>query len=149
MILLDAVVGLVMHQDRHIEAPAHGLASVVKLAAKPPARFRAFARCVESRESHGNPRAVNDSGHAGLYQFSRDWTHALPYVIARGLKAHGMPAHRARTVRLSLTGTRIERYPAVLQRVAFAQVLREGGVAAAMRHWHLSGSPCNALAVTR
>lgn len=146
---VGAAVEVLHHTDRKPSPSRAAVSRIVELSTLAPAGFRAFQQCVEQRESHGNPTVVNSSGHAGLYQFARDWTHSLPYIVARGLKANGMPTAQARTIRLSLTGKRVEQYPAAYQRVAFAQVLREGGVAAAMRHWRLAGSPCNALAGAR
>jgi hypothetical protein len=135
--------------DDRAPHPSRAAASrIVATAALAPSRWRAFQRCVEHRESNNQPGVVNSSGHAGLYQFSRAWTHSLPYIIARGLKAHGMTTRQARSIRISLAGKRIEQYPAIYQRVAFAQVIAEGGRDAAMRHWHLSGSPCNGLAAS-
>ena len=151
--ILDTVAGALIehlaHTDRQPSPSRAAVSRIVEAATLAPAGFRAFQACVEERESHGSPTVVNASGHAGLYQFSRSWTHALPYLVSRGLRAHGMSKGEARTIRLLLVGKRIEQYPARYQRVAFAQVLREGGVAAAMRHWHLAGSPCNALAGAR
>jgi hypothetical protein len=142
------VLGLLATGPDDREPAPSRAAAATAAASVVPGRWQAFARCVERRESNNQPHVVNSSGHAGLYQFSRAWTHSLPYIIARGLKAHGMTARQARSIRISLAGKRIEQYPAIYQRVAFAQVLAEGGRAAAMRHWHLSGSPCNALAAS-
>lgn len=146
--LIHAAVEVAAQHDREPAPSRAAISRIVQAASLAPTRWRAFQACVEQRESNGSPTAVNASGHAGLYQFSRAWTGALPHVVARGLKAHGMSTGAVRTIRLSLTGDRIETYPARYQRVAFAQVLREGGTAAALRHWGLAGSSCNAL-VTR
>lgn len=115
-------------------------------AATLPTRWRAFGACVENRESHGNPRAINGSGHMGLFQFSQSWRRGLPYVVQRALVTAGLPVDDARTVRRLLARKPINHWPAVYQRIGFARVLVEGGHAAAMRHWHLAGSACNALA---
>ena len=118
---------------------------VVAAAAVLPERWRAFGACVEARESHSNPRAVNaSSGAAGIFQLMPNWRHGAPYVLARALKAHGASAAYARSVRLSLP-ERIERWPERYQRAVFAQVLAEGGRAAALRHWGLAGSRCDGL----
>ena len=145
--ILDALVAAAItlpDPDRHHSPSRAAVSRIVEAASLPPAGWGAFAACVEERESHGNPRALNASGHAGLVQWSRDWSRGLPYVVARGLVAHGMPRGYARTIRLSLPH-RIEAWPAVLQRVAFSRVLVEGGRSAAMRHWSLAGSRCNGL----
>jgi len=115
-------------------------------AAIPPAGWVDFAACVEDRESHGIPTVVNGSGHAGLFQFSRNWAHGLPYVVQRALVAAGMPVKEARAIRKTLAAKPIHRWPAIYQRIGFAQVIREGGRAAAFRHWGLNGSRCNGLA---
>jgi len=117
---------------------------VVGAASVLPGRWGAFQRCVEHRESKGSPTVVNASGHAGIYQFAIGWRHGLPYIVQRGLVAHGMTRRDARTIRLALP-TRIEQWPAKYQRVGFAQVIREGGRAAALRHWGLAGSVCQGL----
>lgn len=119
---------------------------IVSLAGNLTGHWGAFQRCVAHRESKGSPTVVNSSGHAGIYQFSIRWRHGLPYVVQRGLIHAGMPSRDARAIRLSLP-SRIERWPARFQHVGFAQVIREGGQAAAMRHWGLAGSACNGLAV--
>jgi hypothetical protein len=121
------------------------VARVVDAASILVGRWGAFQRCVERRESNGRPHVVNSSGHAGLYQFSTSWRHGLPYVVQRALVRAGLPTREARAIRLSLPH-RIERWPARMQRVGFAGVIHEGGTGAALRHWSLAGSPCNALA---
>ena len=116
--------------------------STVARAARPPRGWDAFATCVLRRESHGNPRAGNaSSGAAGLVQFLPAWRHGLPFMVADRLVHFGMPRPLARTIRLTLP-TRIERWPARLQLVGFAEVLDRGGWA----HWALAGSRCDGLA---
>ena len=120
---------------------------IVAAASIVPARWQAFAACVERRESGGNSRAVNrSSGAAGLYQFMPAWRRGLPYVVGRGLVRAGMTPGAARAVRLSLPH-RIEAWPARFQRVAFAQIIHEGGRTAALRHWH-GGRGCDGLAAS-
>lgn len=128
---------------------ATALRSVVAAAAVMPARWQPFADCVIERESGGSPTILNaaGSGAAGLAQWMPAWRSGLPYVLARALKAHGATPRQARTVRLSLPH-RIEQWPERYQRAAFAQILVEGGRAAAMRHWFLAGSRCNRLAAS-
>lgn len=160
--MIDTALGAlieVMHSAQAQAERAHQAAmasneKIIEAAARVPARWRAFAACVEPRESGGNPRAVNESsGAAGLFQFMPGWRGGpepeydggLPYVVARALKFAGMAPDDARAIRLKIQNKPIHRYPEMLQRAGFAQVLREGGRAAAMRHWWLDGSRCNAL----
>jgi len=126
--------------------PSRGQVSrVVARAGLLTGHWGAFQRCVAHRESKGSPTVVNSSGHAGVYQFSIRWRHGLPFVVQRGLVHAGMSNRQARAIRLSLP-SRIERWPARFQHVGFAQVIREGGRDAAMRHWGLNGSRCQGLA---
>ena len=149
--MIDAIVGAIIEVPPQVETPSVPAVvdtrELIAEAATPPPGWADFAKCVEDRESHGQPGAVNSSGHAGLFQFSVEWRHGLPYLVQRGLVAHGMPAREARRIRLNLP-TLIEKWPAQLQRVGFARVLVEGGRDAAMRHWHLAGSRCNGLAAS-
>jgi hypothetical protein len=123
--------------------PSRAAASrIVATAALAPSRWRAFQRCVEHRESNNQPGVVNSSGHAGLYQFSRQWAHGLPYMVAKRLRANGMSPHAARTVRIQLQHLPIQRWSAQMQRVAFSAVIATPG---GDRHWALAGSSCEAL----
>ena len=82
------------------------------------------------------------SGAAGLFQFMPAWRSSLPYIVAERLKQHGLPKPQAKQVRLYLTKLgRVEKYPALYQRVAFAEVIEDGG----WRHWTLGGSRCQGL----
>lgn len=116
--------------------------AVVRRAAAVPARWRPFAACVEARESGGQPDAVNASGAAGLFQFMPAWRASLPYVISERLGQFGAPASVRKAVRTHLFRLhRIEDYPAVYQRVGFAEVLDDG----LWHHWSLPGSRCQSL----
>lgn len=121
---------------------------IVEAASIVPARWRPFAACVEHRESHGNPRVINASGHMGLFQFSRAWMPGLSWVVYRTLVAAGMPRPEARVIQQTLAAKPIHHWPPVFQRIGFIGVVTEGGQAAAMRHWGLAGSACNGMAVS-
>lgn len=121
------------------------LDQIVQAAAVPPKGYGAFAKCVEHRESRGDHTAVSSGGYAGLYQWSPAFQHGLPYIVRRGLVEHGYPSTAATATRVWLSRTPIRLWPAVYQRIGFGQVLREGGNAAALRHWGLSGSKCDRM----
>lgn len=130
--------------DRSPRPSRAQLRTVAAAAAVLPARWAAFGRCVETRESHSNPRAVNpSSGAAGVFQFMPAWRRGLPFIVARGLKRVGATPAHARWVREHLP-YRIEEWPEMYQRVGFAQVIHEGGASAAFRHWQ-GGGGCNSL----
>lgn len=116
-------------------------ASVIRSASLVPPRWRPFAECVVARESHGNPRAVNASGAAGIAQWMPAWRTGLPYVVRRSLVHHGMPRPAADAVRAYLARLPIQQWPAPYQWTALAQNLAEGQ----WQHWQLAGSPCNGL----
>lgn len=139
--------GGVLPDDRawSVQRPTRGAhATAMRQAASPPRGWAAFAACVEHRESKGHAGILNHegSGAAGLFQFMPDWRHGAPYIVRERLIQFGAPAGVARQVRLYLTSLRrIERWPALYQRIAFAEVLEDGG----WRHWSLRGSRCNTL----
>jgi len=139
--------GGVLPSDRawSVERPSRGAqAGVVRAAATPPRGWAAFAACVEHRESKGHPGILNHegSGAAGLFQFMPDWRHGAPFIVRERLIQFGLPKPIARQVRIHLTRlSRIERWPALYQRIAFAEVIEDGG----WRHWSLRGSHCNTL----
>ena len=145
MIGIDALVGVLLHlaPAERDPSPSRSAASrIVSTAALAPARWRPFQRCVEQRESNGIPTVVNSSGHAGLYQFSRAWSHGLPYMVADRLRNHGLSRGAAAAIRRDLSATPIQRWSATLQRVAFAAAISVPGND---RHWALAGSSCEAL----
>jgi hypothetical protein len=116
----------------------------VRTASLPPRSWAGFAACVEDRESGGNPTILNrqGSGAAGLFQFMPAWRHGAPYIVRERLLQFGATKRQAKAVREYLTGLgRIERWPALYQRIAFAEVLEDG----LWKHWHLAGSRCNSL----
>ena len=124
-------------------------------AAVIPADQQAYAHCVSQRESHGNYRAINrdeqgrkqPSSARGRWQFIQsDWGHGLPYMVAERLREFGAGARAARAVRIELQQMTIDRWPAVLQDVAFMAVLNARGKWSGTKHWHLKGSRCNSLA---
>lgn len=121
-------------------------ASSIRRAATPPRTWQPFMECVIARESGGNPAAVNASSNAaGLAQWLPAWESGLPFVVRRGLVQAGVPPKVATSVRRELSSRPIHRWPALYQRVGMAQVLREGGRDAALRHWSLPGSRCEGL----
>jgi hypothetical protein len=117
---------------------------VTSAASLPPRGWAAFARCVEHRESKGHAGVVNHgSGAAGLFQFMPAWRHGLPYMVAHRLHAHGMSKGAAAAVRRDLASKPINHWPAIYQRVGFAEVIATGG----WRAW-TGGHGCNALAAS-
>lgn len=144
--MLDVLTGALVEVLHQADAkPTKPSISVVQeRAATLPSKWRAFARCVSHRESHGNPKAVNrSSGAAGIYQWMPSWRHGIRYIVARGLKTNGSTAKYARDVRERLP-YRIEKWSAKWQQIAFVQIINEGGRSAAFRHWS-GGHGCNAL----
>lgn len=118
-------------------------AGPIRAASLPAPRWRAFAACVEQRESHGNPTSVNkQSGAAGLHQWLPDWQRGLAWNVRGRLIDYGVPRPAANAIRAHLAATPIHRWPALYQRVGFAdQLSRPGG----WRHWSLRGSRCEGL----
>ena len=95
-------------------------------------------RCIIWRESRGNYRARNSSGHAGAYQFNdRAWRVSLTHMLIR--------EHRERSTEIiNLRRVPINHWPRYWQDAAFFTAWRDS---AGAKHWHLDGSRCNALAV--
>jgi hypothetical protein len=87
--------------------------------------------------------AVNrGSGAAGLFQFMPAWRHGLPYIVAERIQKFGATKRQADTLRAFLWDIKkIEKYPAMYQRIAFAEVISDG----AWHHWTLRGSSCQKL----
>lgn len=148
MILTAAALALALAPalpaDDRAPRPSRATAGIARQAATPPPAWTAFATCVERRESKGHAGIVNpDSGAAGLFQFhpEKDWRHGLPYMVADRLVAHGLPRPAARALRITLQGLPIHDWPAIWQRIGFAEVIARGG----WRHWALPGSTCNQL----
>lgn len=155
--ILDAIVALALHAAPEPDAPtttaAHSRewavnrptrgahARTVSLAATVPHGWERFARCVENRESHGNPTVLNHegSGAAGLFQLMPPWRHGGPYNARERLIRFGMPKPQAKAVRVYLSSRPIHRWPAIYQRVVFAEALDDG------LWWHWSGHTCNGL----
>lgn len=141
--MIDAIaLSLALHVNQAERPSQPSKAAIINDAAVPPARWRLFAKCVEHRESNGRPDVINSSGHMGLYQFSREWAHGLPFMVAERLREHGMSLATARALRKHLSTTSIHHWPAQLQRVGFAAVISVPGND---RHWALAGSSCEAL----
>jgi len=70
------------------------------------------------------------------------WRHGGPYNVRERLLQFGATRTQAKAVRVYLTGLgRIEKWPALYQRIAFAEALDDG----IWHHWSLTGSRCNAL----
>lgn len=113
----------------------------IEAAAVIPPSLVAYEECVAHRESHRNPRAVNATGHAGIYQFAPAWRHGLPYMVRDRLVRFGMSATAARKVRITLSGLPIQKWPSTHQRIGFLEVVHRGG----FEHWYIPGSRCNGL----
>jgi len=143
-LIASAVLMLPAETDRGwaVERPSRSV-SVVRNAARPPRGWRAFADCVEQRESGGSPTAVNkSSGAAGLFQLMPAWRSGAPYIVRERLLQFGATRAQAKAVRIYLSSLgRIEKWPALYQRIAFAEVVEDG----LWHHWALSGSRCQAL----
>lgn len=155
--ILDALVGLALQAEPSPDAPtttaAHSRewavnrpnrgthSRVVAAASRVPHGWERFARCVEDRESHGNPTVLNHegSGAAGLFQLMPPWRHGGPYNVRERLVRFGMPKPAAREVRVWLSAHPIHRWPAPYQRIVFAEALDDG----LWHHW--SGHTCNGL----
>lgn len=144
--MLDTIIGAAVEvasptADLNVAKPAQS--ALMRRAARVPAGWGAFARCVEHRESRGQADNVNSSsGAAGLHQWMPAWRDSLPYVISERLGQFGAPAKVRQAVRTYLFRLHyIHRYPATYQRIAFAEALDDG----IWRHWYLAGSRCNGL----
>lgn len=142
--LLGAALELAHDPDRElvVERPSRSV-SVVRNAAVPPRGWHAFAECVEQRESGGSPTAVNkSSGAAGLFQLMPAWRNGAPYIVRERLLQFGATRAQAKAVRIYLSGLgRIEKWPALYQRMVFAEVVEDG----LWNHWTLPGSRCQGL----
>lgn len=126
-----------------VQRPSRSVAAI-RSAATVPAGWQAFAACVEERESGGNPTVLNHagSGAAGLFQFMPGWRHGAPYIVRERLLQFGASKAQVKAVREYLTRLgRIEKYPALYQRILFAEVLDDG----LWKHWSLPGSRCQSL----
>jgi hypothetical protein len=128
-------------RELHLARPSRSVSSI-REAIVPPRGFAAFAACVEKRESGGNPNVLNHggSGAQGLFQFMPSWNHGGPYMVKDRLEDHGMSHRQARAVRIFLSARPIVRWPALYQRILFAEAVDRGG---ALKHW--SGHTCNVL----
>jgi len=149
--MLDTMIGAavevvaVTDRDRELAVarPSRSV-SAVREAARVPARWSAWERCVALRESHRNPKARNPRSSAqGTYQFlDRLWRDSLAAQVAARLRDNGLPRKTARAVDNHLASIEIARWPAVYQTIGFLEVNARGGA----YHWRLSGSRCNHLA---
>lgn len=121
----------------------------VNAASTIPASQQAFASCVSHRESRGSYTSKGDHSSArGRWQFlDRQWrvNGGLTWMVAARLRAFGMPAAQARTIRLQLQAKPIDRWAPAYQDTAFIAVLNAHGAWSGWRHWHLPGSRCNRL----
>jgi len=142
--LMAAVIAFTPNAAAHTEVHPVTPASATTIA---PSAYRGkwftgaaekARRCIIWRESHGNYRARNSSGHAGAYQFNdRAWRVSLTYMLIR--------EHRAKRAEvIALRRTPINHWPRYWQDAAFFTAWRDG---AGAKHWHLDGSRCNTLAV--
>lgn len=141
--LVEAVATADDRREWAVNRPNRSVSSL-RDAALPPRGWEAFADCVEQRESGGSPTAVNSSsGAAGLFQLMPAWRSGAPYIVRERLLQFGVGKQQAKAVRVYLTGLgRIEKWPALYQRVVFAEVIEDG----LWHHWTLPGSRCQGLA---
>ena len=141
-LILTAALYAPADSDREWAAnrPSRGAHTRVAVdASRVPDGWLEFAKCVERRESGGNPDAVNpSSGAAGLYQFLPAWRSGLPYMVRDRLVRFGMPKSVARQIRMDLSAAPIEDWHPIWQRIGFAEVIARGGD----EHWYLAGSTC-------
>lgn len=137
---LFLATALALHHGERPEAKPTQKA-IIADAAQAPSRWRPFQKCVEHRESNNQPHVINSSGHMGLYQFSRQWQHGLPFMVAERLRQHGMSLADAKAIRRHLSATPIHHWAANLQRVGFAAAISVPGNSV---HWALAGSSCEA-----
>ena len=137
-------VARVADSDREwaVQRPSRSVAAV-RESALPPRGWEAFAECVEQRESGGSPTIVNkSSGAAGLFQLMPAWRSGAPYIVRERLLQFGASKKQAKAVRVYLSGLgRIEKWPALYQRIVFAEVVEDG----LWHHWTLPGSRCQGL----
>ena len=146
--MIDTLIGAAVelahdpYRELVVERPSRSV-SVVRNAAVPPRGWHAFAECVEQRESGGSPTAVNkSSGAAGLFQLMPAWRNGAPYIVRERLLQFGATRAQAKAVRIYLSGLgRIEKWPALYQRMVFAEVIEDG----LWHHWTLPGSRCQGL----
>lgn len=145
-ILTGALVEAVARDDDRrewaVDRPSRSV-SALREASTPPPGWAEFAECVEQRESGGNPTILNreGSGAAGLFQLMPGWRSGGPWNVRERLLKFGVPRKQAKAVREYLAARPIHTWPALYQRIAFAEVLDDG----LWKHWHLAGSRCNSL----
>lgn len=118
-------------------------------ASSVPGRWRAFARCVSERESHGNYRARNPRSSAqGRWQFlDRAWRKSLSYMVRDRLIDHGTPKAHANSIQRKLAKTPIQKWAPWAQDAGFVAVITSDEGRGWM-HWS-NGGKCDRLAVTR
>lgn len=101
-----------------------------------------FRLCVRHRESR-NHYGSRNSLHFGAYQFKYKWHDGLIWMMLSESKA----THDGLAKQLNdLWHKPINHWSAYWQDRAFWTAYRNGKGA---KHWHLTGSACNRLAVTR
>jgi hypothetical protein len=129
-------------RELSVARPSRSVSAVRDAATVPPG-WEAFAECVEQRESGGNPRVLNHagSGAAGLFQLMPPWRQGGPYNVRERLLQYGATKKQAKAVRVYLSDRPIHQWPALYQRIVFAEALDDG----IWRHWYLAGSRCNGL----
>jgi len=124
-----------------LEQPSRGThASVIREAAKVPAKHRSFASCVLDRESGGTLDRIQsgvgaknpNSTASGRWQFlDSQWREGLSFMVRDRLVQFGMPEQEARLIRVSLSKRPINEWHGYWQDIGFNEVVERGGE----HHW--------------
>jgi hypothetical protein len=124
-----------------LEQPSRGShASVIREAAKVPAKHRSFASCVLDRESGGTLDRIQsgvgaknpNSTASGRWQFlDSQWREGLSFMVRDRLVQFGMPNDDARTIRQQLSTQPIYEWHGYWQQIGFVEVITRGGE----QHW--------------
>jgi hypothetical protein len=140
--LVEAVTRIDDGREWAVARPSRSV-SALREASTPPPGWAEFAECVEQRESGGNPTILNrqGSGAAGLFQLMPGWRSGGPWNVRERLLKFGVPRKQAKAVREYLAARPIHTWPALYQRIVFAEALDDG----IWKHWYLAGSRCNSL----
>lgn len=134
-------------RELSLQNPSRGAySSAIKAAAEIPAKHRAWAQCVLSRESGGilhNKQSREDarnpnSSASGRWQFLSAWQHGGSFMVRDRLVKFGLPADKARQVRQYLSTTSIYRWDGFWQDILFNEVVERGG----KHHWNGGSHSC-------
>ena len=146
--MIDALIGAALeaaNDEWRADRPSRSIhAAVVRQASAIPGSWRPFAECVSDRESSGSYSARNPSSSAqGRWQFlDISWRQngGLHFMVAKRLRAFGLPSTAAADVRQYLADTPIAEWPGPYQDTGFVAVILSGG----WHHW--KGAYCDRLA---